>query len=110
MNVEQKELLTKIMNDKYAAGPFVGMIWNKYRDCINTGNKETVENLIKEALEVRLVAQKLANEPLKAQKTFQGVKQPETIKSQNEANNILTKSRKSRPCETEELDFSGDLE
>ena len=46
---KEKELLSVIVNDKYAVGPFTGMITNL---CIN--NKIDTEYTIKEALIIRL--------------------------------------------------------
>ena len=51
MNEKQKELLTKIVNDKFSIGAFSGMIFNKY---IDKNNEFTIKELIEEALNVRL--------------------------------------------------------
>lgn len=55
LNNQEKELLQQIMNDKYASGPFTGMIYNAH---ITT--KEPVDALIKKALQVRIIATELS--------------------------------------------------
>ena len=54
LNQEQAKLLKDIMNDKFAAGPFSGMIYNAKV----TTEKDT-EELVRIALDVRLKLQEL---------------------------------------------------
>lgn len=69
MNKEKIELLSKIMNDKYAVGPFAGMIFNALRDARLKGVNATEEQLIDQALEVRLTMETMSN--VKVQKEMQ---------------------------------------
>jgi len=50
LNIEQKTLLKKIVEDKYAIGPFSGMIFNAKMQAPNVDTAE----IIKTALNVRL--------------------------------------------------------
>ena len=51
-----KDLLTQIVNDKYSVGAFSGMIFNMYI----SHPDNTIPELIKQALVVRLVALRMA--------------------------------------------------
>ena len=62
LNDEQKVLLTSIMNDKFSVGAFCGMIFNTY--CARPNPTVTIDSLIKEALDVRLRANKLIQEEI----------------------------------------------
>ncbi len=55
---EEKELLNKIVNDKYSIGSFSGMIFN---NALLHPNKST-EELIQLALQVRLTISDMATE------------------------------------------------
>ena len=55
LNNNEKDLLKIIMIDKYAKGPFVGMIFNKH---IETG--KSVDELTKMALATRLMIEDMA--------------------------------------------------
>jgi hypothetical protein len=50
LNIEQKELLKQIVNDKFSVGAFSGMIFNTKI----TMPQVEVEDLVKTALNVRL--------------------------------------------------------
>lgn len=52
---DESTLLNQIMEDKYAVGPFCGMILN-----LHVEGKDSVEGLIKKALQVRLIAKRMA--------------------------------------------------
>lgn len=51
----EKALLSQIVNDKYSVGAFAGMIFNA-----TVGTTKSPESAIKEALQVRLAMEKLA--------------------------------------------------
>ena len=53
----EHQLLKEIVNDKYAAGPFTGMIYNAY---VQSEARSSVKSLTKKALACRLTIQELA--------------------------------------------------
>jgi len=52
---KEQLLLFKILNDKYAVGPFSGMIFNAA-----AGNNINIKQLIKKALSVRITMQEMS--------------------------------------------------
>jgi hypothetical protein len=56
LNDKQYELLDNILKDKYSVGAFMGMIFNAKQD---SSKEKTVPELIKDALDVRLLAQEM---------------------------------------------------
>tara|TARA_Y100000310_G_scaffold103241_2_gene101569 strand:- start:84 stop:449 length:366 start_codon:yes stop_codon:yes gene_type:complete len=62
---QEKLLLDKIIHDKYAVGPFCGMIYNHYQEqrthAGNVGNSQQLQmRLIKEALQIRILLENMA--------------------------------------------------
>jgi hypothetical protein len=61
---DEKDLLDNIMNDKFQAGAFCGMIFNKVEEVVMAHPSlifhETVAQLIQEALQVRLIAHNMS--------------------------------------------------
>ena len=62
MNKAQQELLVKIVADKYSIGAFAGMVYNQLMSFRLKGANAEIEDLIGEALNVRLKMEDLANE------------------------------------------------
>ena len=63
LTAEEKTLLKQIMDDKFAAGPFCGMVFNSLRYHESDGHVFVERHIavrIKAALQVRLVAQGMA--------------------------------------------------
>ena len=57
---ELKKELNLILDDNYARGPFIGMIFNKYIDCILAEQPMGADHLIQQVLLIRLEAKKMA--------------------------------------------------
>ena len=59
MEEKQKELLSTIMNDKFARGAFAGMIFNQWESG-GDFNLQTLDEIIERALTVRLRLEELS--------------------------------------------------
>jgi len=60
LNKEQKDELKRILDDKYSHGAFVGMITNIYFNHVQTDNPIGADEIINQALLIRLQAKKMA--------------------------------------------------
>ena len=61
MNEIELQKLKDIVADKYSVGSFAGMIYNKKMDFKMKGLAIATEDLITEAIQVRLTMEELAN-------------------------------------------------
>ena len=56
---QEKQLLESILAHPSSAGAFSGMVFNAYRDAKMRGINVTIEELIQQALSVRLTAKEM---------------------------------------------------
>lgn len=60
LTTRQRETLNKIMDNKYACGPFIGMITNLTLDRQAKGIATTPEQVLKQALQIRVIVEDTA--------------------------------------------------